>query len=108
MDIPADDFFPPMKTALKQKWVQALRSGKYEQGSGRLREDDCFCCIGVLADILDPAGWNDDWWNGQDCTLTDDGCDTAELDAQAHDHLTEMNDNGMPFPKIADWIEENL
>ena len=31
----------------KAKWVAALRSGKYKQGHGRLRDGDTFCCLGV-------------------------------------------------------------
>lgn len=31
-----------------QKWVKALRSGKYKQGIFRLQsEDDRYCCLGV-------------------------------------------------------------
>ena len=38
---------------IKTKWIEALRSGKYEQGKGKLRsEDNKFCCLGVLADVL--------------------------------------------------------
>ena len=36
-----------------RKWVDALRSGKYEQGNDLLRSiDDEFCCLGVLCDVL--------------------------------------------------------
>lgn len=31
------------------KWIAALRSGKYKQGSGYLCRGDRYCCIGVLA-----------------------------------------------------------
>lgn len=51
-----------MKTEIKQKWVDALRSGEYEQGKWKLtRIDDYtdimgqgkerFCVLGVLCDI---------------------------------------------------------
>lgn len=52
---------------LKNKWVAALRSGKYEQGKGflrRLDEKDSnkekFCCLGVLCDVFDPELWDRD------------------------------------------------
>jgi hypothetical protein len=33
-------------------WVAALRSGYYTQGMGKLRrDDDTFCCFGVLCEI---------------------------------------------------------
>lgn len=40
-----------MNPEIKQKWLSALRSGKYKQGKGRLRAQDTFCCLGVLCDI---------------------------------------------------------
>lgn len=37
---------------IKELWVAALRSGKYKQGKGLLRNDkDEFCCWGVLCDL---------------------------------------------------------
>ena len=39
-------------TPLQEKWLQALESGKYPQGVGRLC--DCyglFCCLGVACEI---------------------------------------------------------
>lgn len=46
-----------------KKWVEALRSGKYEQGCGYLRTNDGFCCLGVACDLYAKAhprakGWN--------------------------------------------------
>jgi hypothetical protein len=48
----------------RKKWVQALRSGKYRQGSGTLRRwvdgtETAYCCLGVACDVLDPNGWTD-------------------------------------------------
>jgi hypothetical protein len=38
-------------------WLSALRSGKYVQGTGFLRSsDNCFCAVGVLADLLVKRG----------------------------------------------------
>lgn len=38
------------------KWVEALRSGKYNQTRGKLKEItltcEAFCCLGVLCDIV--------------------------------------------------------
>ena len=41
-----------------KKWVAALRSGKYEQAKGWLREGDKFCCLGVACDLFDPDEWH--------------------------------------------------
>jgi hypothetical protein len=41
-----------------RKWFETLRSGEYKQGRAALRrEDDSFCCIGVVADMIDPSLW---------------------------------------------------
>ena len=46
-----------MKTEIKAKWLDALRSGDYEQGTMRLRSrNDRFCCLGVLCDIAEKEG----------------------------------------------------
>jgi hypothetical protein len=39
-----------------QKWVEALRSGKYRQGRYALRSGNCFCVLGVCADV-NKGGW---------------------------------------------------
>ena len=41
-----------MNQEIKQKWIDALLSGKYKQGRGLLRQnDDEYCCLGVLCDL---------------------------------------------------------
>ena len=40
-----------MDPAVKQMWIDALRSGKYKQGTGHLRVGDQYCCLGVLCDL---------------------------------------------------------
>jgi uncharacterized protein YeaC (DUF1315 family) len=40
-----------MNPQVKQKWIDALRSGKYEQGSEKLRGANGYCCLGVLCDL---------------------------------------------------------
>ncbi|CAB4140973.1 hypothetical protein UFOVP401_47 [uncultured Caudovirales phage] len=41
-----------MNREIKKRWVAALRSGKYRQGSGHLRKDGCYCALGVLCDLF--------------------------------------------------------
>lgn len=45
-----------MKPAIKRRWVDALRSGKYEQGRGLLCHDGRFCCLGVLCELAAEDG----------------------------------------------------
>ena len=45
-----------MNKAYKEKWVKALRSGKYKQTKGQLvrecGDDKTYCCLGVLCDLV--------------------------------------------------------
>lgn len=41
-----------MKPEIKEAWLGALRSGKYNQAQKRLRTHEGHCCIGVLACVL--------------------------------------------------------
>jgi hypothetical protein len=58
-----------MNQGIKQQWIDALLSGKYQQGKGYLQNEGKFCCLGVLcelavnAKIIPPATnseYNDD------------------------------------------------
>lgn len=41
-----------MRKKVKQLWVEALRSGKYEQGRGVLcSSNNKYCCLGVLTEV---------------------------------------------------------
>lgn len=62
-----------MKEEIKRRWVEALRSGEFEQGRerlltvGRKGEPDRFCCLGVLCELYlddhpEHPGW-DEWGN---------------------------------------------
>lgn len=42
-----------MKKEIADKWVAALRSGKYQQGKNVLSaNENSFCCLGVLCDVV--------------------------------------------------------
>jgi len=57
--------------ALMLRWIDALRSGKYNQTRGFLRTPEGFDAMGVLLDIIDPEGWGEpftpaeNWANGK-------------------------------------------
>jgi len=49
-----------MKKEIAKKWVKALRSGKYKQGDGYLKEYNSknqprHCCLGVLCELYNDA-----------------------------------------------------
>lgn len=115
-----------MDKKIKEKWLEALRSGKYVQGEGVLRNgDDEYCCLGVLCEVAGAECSKEPVYAGSDLLIpryrfTYKGDSQTELlplllsnelgiGKDAHSTLTTMNDNqGKTFKQIADWIEENL
>lgn len=102
------------------KLIDALRSGKYKQGTGLLRPTcGTHCCLGVACDLSGCDQWNklDEEFIYDDSSSllpssvmdfygfrTKDG--THFLNGP--DTLVEMNDAYVPFPEIADRIEHCL
>ena len=35
-----------------EKWIKALRSGKYKQTTGTLQDDQGYCCLGVACKVV--------------------------------------------------------
>lgn len=123
-----------MNPELKQKWIDALRSGEYRQCSHALRKEDSYCCLGVLADLVGGK------WERPEIPLEDGthrfvyneygnneilpkslvkeyelngGCVLIELPFNWNGYyegeevsLSELNDGGADFETIARVIEE--
>lgn len=89
-----------MKAKLKAKWVEALRSGKYEQGKYYLSDGGKFCCLGVLCDVrgLRPERNSDLYAYPLRDVLSFHDCEV----------LAGMNDRGKSFAEIADYIEQHI
>jgi len=50
-----------------KEWIEALRSGEYQQGKHSLKvNDDTYCCLGVLCDKVKPKEWK---LEGEDYTI---------------------------------------
>lgn len=105
-----------MNEELKTKWLEALRSGRYEQGRGCLRDlEDKYCCLGVLCDVIDPTKWNLVHSRIDATRYSYYGMiglppeDFMQLDLGDQDQLVLMNDRQCKtFTEIADWIETHL
>lgn len=96
--------------ALEKKWMEALRSGDYKQGSGYLRKLDTFCCLGVLCELkkVDAAARGD--VDGLYRYLSPVSSSTNINDAgwlttDQGSCLAALNDSGWSFKRIADAIE---
>lgn len=100
-----------MNQELKAKWLEALRSGRYQQAKGALRHEGSYCCIGVLCDIVDPNAWITDsndvaTWRTKDIYGNLPDALAKELGVTEHcDLLPTLNDRGVPFAELADIIE---
>lgn len=106
--------------AVRARWVEALRSGRYRQGDGRLRRlDGSFCCLGVGCDVLGVEWRSEEQWgcySAVGVVSTYDGKDAMNyldnrteralgLNSEQAVALANMNDDGKTFAEIADYIE---
>ena len=107
-----------MNEDMKKRWVEALRSGEYEQTRERLRGDDRHCCLGVLCDLVDPNRWEGEHWGETEVgDLPDEVMEAVGLSSpdpivktdSGEFCLTMCNDEKeMSFEEIADAIEASL
>lgn len=124
-----------MNTDIKARWVTALRSGEYQQGTGALvapGEDGVtrYCCLGVLCELAAMDGATRRWPGGgygfsparsSSTYLPGDVVEWAGLGhynpevVTRHDKefrslepLSRLNDIGHSFTEIAALIEEHL
>lgn len=94
--------------ANRRKWVEALRSGKYQQAKSYLVRDGGYCCLGVLANI---AGVSDERMGGEAAlrelpeVLAFVGLRDIAGRYDDDRALAAENDRGRPFDDIADIIE---
>lgn len=108
-----------MPAETKAKWLEALRSGEYKQGTQALKtEDGNYCCLGVLEMVcegqvertLGTSGHPD----GRIAVMPTSAFYTrnninASLETFSPGVLSEMNDVGkLSFADIADYIEQNV
>jgi hypothetical protein len=91
-----------MTQAQKDQWLNALRSGEYKQGRGRLcrPQFDEFCCLGVAKD------------QGMAKAISAYYIDSGFIPRELQDQLAQLNDYGLNddgkpwnFEQIADYIE---
>lgn len=110
-----------------QRWVEALRSGDFDQATGSLRDVDSFCCLGVACELYrreaKKGRWKEDpeigtrYFHDESGDFADDvlpvlvqrwlglRCNDGAYSGGEHS-LAELNDNGHPFDYIADVIAD--
>ena len=116
-----------MYKAIAEKWVEALRSGEYQQGRLVLQNSrGAFCCLGVLCDlhrtdeggewVTDHVGRTDGGklyqplLGGEDYALLPPAVQRwagirSNNPAARGEILTDLNDDGRSFDDLADLID---
>lgn len=117
-------FTPTIATDLEaqkrvRKWIRALRSGKYKQAEGVLRNNhNAFCCLGVACDISAPGDWIMDGGYVDGHPLGDEGAINSKLGTKAlrslrlstkgQSKLIRLNDDGHSFKAIAARLSADM
>lgn len=115
-----------MKKKIMKKWVEALRSGEFEQGESYLDRNGKYCCLGVLCALAVNEGVvrvSESAYTGTydygDCRM--DGSLPKEVmkwseiktdmgvlaSSGGKTSLATMNDQGVSFKEISRIIEQN-
>lgn len=113
-----------MDAKLKKTWLEALRSGRFQQGRTYLNRKAGFdhtphhCCLGVLCEVSEELTrresygvcyYQDSTGSSSGTTLPPGLFDRSKMLATEITHLIHMNDDeDKSFAQIADWIEANL
>jgi hypothetical protein len=95
--------------SFKQKWVKALRSGKYKQGNGSMYD--------TLSKSYDPIGVAHRIVGVKNTKIANKAVPTKQhrfvpsilaSDTNLVEKLIDFNDRGMSFKWIASYIEKHL
>jgi len=107
--------YPKLNPDFKERWIEALSSGKYNQGENSLYEDGNYCCLGVacivegltIRDIERRPYITKSMSSSPSLSVLSKASITSTSDLDYV--IAEMNDEkGMSFLDIANWIEKNL
>lgn len=105
----------------RKLWVEALRSGKYRKTVSTLRENDCFCVLGVACDVAIENGVAAYWDNDRcvdrvtlesrygclpECVSKFYGGVGGDIPLKSCESASRMNDGtNLSFAAMADIIE---
>lgn len=124
-----------MNPEIKKLWIEALNSDEYTQTQGRLRTSEGFCCLGVLTDLY-AKDHNQEWNLDEDgyysfehfkgsiplnleesvlptCVMVWSGLNSVNpyslnSNTDMNTYLSDLNDGGYSFKRIAKIIEKNF
>jgi len=112
-----------MNKQIKKDWLRALRGGQYKQTKRALKNENNYCCLGVLCD-LHAKVTGEEWemfsysprehYLGEEAALPNEVMDWAELNHKnpkyfgGYGSLAQANDGGKNFKQIANIIDKHF
>lgn len=108
------------------KWIKALKSKKYKQSGGFLKNSEGYCCLGVLGTIcgLTKKELEGKYWlrlhdvhvegiehyfeKAEQLINIPKEAIGADFDNMLVEELSRRNDQKIPFIEIAEWIKNNV
>lgn len=99
----------PEQSANRKIWIDALKSGEYKQCKNQLHNGEGYCCLGVAKKVI--PNIKPQFEEDNDALIyldEDDAWNYLGLEFLDQSRLSMMNDDGMTFTEIADYIENNL
>lgn len=97
-----------MNKIIKKKWLNALKSGKYKQGTGQLRNNSSYCCLGVLCEVTGNAQNRNMLLDFPKTNEDGDVIPFLGLSSNQQEILAAMNDTSSSFEDIAAYISRNV
>lgn len=99
-----------MNQDVKQKWVAALRSGKFVQGRSKLKHTtdhgSLHCCLGVLCEIHDQVHSCGQSFEGMEGFPPEHVMNWAELPDPANLRFTFVRDDGQKFQESLIYLND--
>lgn len=105
-----------MNAKIKEKWLTALRSGKYKPVGHALKCADMHCSIGILCQIhMDEFGgkWENNMYCGSYISAPDVVLEWADLSKSHESQIIIANneytvDSGRDYSHVINYIEKYL
>lgn len=87
-----------MNPEIKQKWLEALKSGQYQKGKSWLKQNVMgviqYCCLGVLCELYKESTGKGEWRGG----------DKRELIFYPNEKISDSSDSVLPIA-VRQWAD---
>lgn len=114
-----------MRKEIKKLWIEALDSGDYPKTTGRLKDEEGYCCLGVLCELYRKRRHRGKWvqgFTGPDFVVEPytyghvlpppvarwAGLEEGNPEVNEGGSLASINDRSPTFEPVIEVIKENL